>query len=161
MPLKVNMTLEMRSWRLWALAGCGLWPAACVEALAPQPGEGSASMRTATPTTALAAPNFGFAPLPTARMGNDFDLRRRQDASEWGEICGYVSGDLQSPFGCAASSACRTDTIMSVVYCCPKTLPAGVSCVGVTACLDWDAFSSLTETRVTSISPIPAETGWW
>jgi hypothetical protein len=154
----------MHFWRLVAVAGYGLWHGASVEALAPQPGDGSGRIRSAATSTAARGtdgPAFGFAPLPTPMMNHELDLRKRQDDSGWGDICGYVSGDARSPFGCAASSTCRTDTRVSVIHCCPATLAAGASCVARTSCLDRTAFTSLTATRVTSLSPIPFETGWW
>ncbi|KAK4445896.1 hypothetical protein QBC34DRAFT_383812 [Podospora aff. communis PSN243] len=152
----------MRFWGLVAVTGYGLWHGAFVEALAPQPGDGSGRVRAATSTVAHGTngPAFGFAPLPTPMMNNNIDLRKRQDEDGWGDICGYVSGDARSPFGCAASSTCRTDTRVSVIHCCPATPAAGVTCVAMTACLDRTAFNSLTATRVTSLTPIPFETGW-
>ncbi|KAK0611893.1 hypothetical protein B0T14DRAFT_500898 [Immersiella caudata] len=152
----------MRVGGLAVVAGCILWHGASVEALAPQPGDGSGRIKSATSTVARGTdgPLFGFAPLPTPMMNHGLDLRKRQEEPYWGDICGYVSGDAQSPFGCGASSTCRTDTRASVIHCCPATIAAGASCVAMTACLDRTAFTSLTATLVTSISPIPLETGW-
>lgn len=154
----------MRSLRLSILAGCGVLYGA--EALAPalEPGFSSGKVKTAISTVVrTVAPTWGFAPLPTTgpilREG-DVDLKKRQNEPYFGDICGYVSGDAQSPFGCGASSKCRTDTSISVIHCCPATLAAGASCVAITTCLNRSAFSALTTTRATSTNPIPLETGW-
>ncbi|KAK4448912.1 hypothetical protein QBC34DRAFT_100802 [Podospora aff. communis PSN243] len=102
-----------------------------------------------------------LAPLQTpGPVLGQYDLQKRQDDNGWGEICGYVRGDARSPFGCAASSTCRTDTRASVIHCCPATPAAGATCVAMTACLDSTAFTSLTATRATSSNPISYETGW-
>jgi len=106
---------DMHPWKLSIITGCGIWHAACGYARGPQPGDGSAGMRTVVSTVpATAAPNFSFAPLPTPRlllMDDELDLRKRQDPY-FGDICGYVSGNPSSPFGCGASSR-QKECVMS------------------------------------------------
>ncbi|KAK0742650.1 hypothetical protein B0T18DRAFT_168068 [Schizothecium vesticola] len=154
----------MRCWGLQLLAGYGIWHIAQVRALAPQPGHDSNAGKMSPATSAIIpqtnGPNLGFEPLPTPRPlfpDNALDLRKRQ--ANTGEVCGYASGDANSPFGCRPSSTCRTDTRLSIIHCCPATLRAGASCIPATTCLDSTAYSSIVRTATTT-DPIPFGTAW-